>query len=55
MARSQSRYLQSACGPNEIWVAEGDEMSVMGWLTINVLILGAKLPSLSEFKCDLDL
>ena len=45
----------SACGPNEIWVAEGDEKSAMGWLTIDILILGAELPSLSEFKCELDL
>ena len=45
----------STCGPNEIWVAEGDEKSAMGWLTIDILILGAELPSLSEFKCELDL
>ena len=52
---SKSISLISTCGPNEIWVAEGDEKSAMGWLTIDILILGAKLPSLSEFKCELDL
>ena len=45
----------SACSPNEILVAEGDEKSAMGWLTIDILIFGAELPSLSEFKCELGL